>query len=133
MNGQYLGGRPITLSYAFKKDGQKGDRHGSAAERKLADLGKKNNVLVTGFLPPSFVPPVPLPQGFSQAAGPGVTGAPGAPAGGPPPGPPATTGQYAPPAAPPGFSSATFPGQGPGFGPPPGMPPPPTGFDQYGR
>ena len=37
-----------------------------------------------------------FPQGFSQAAGPGVTGAPGAPAGGPPPGLPATTDQYAP-------------------------------------
>lgn len=80
MTGQYLGGRPITLSYAFKKDGQKGERHGSAAERRLADLGKKNNVLVTGFLPPSFVLPVPLPQGFSEAAGPGAgvpSGAPG--------------------------------------------------------
>ena len=133
MTGQYLGGRPITLSYAFKKDGQKGERHGSTAERRLADLGKKNNVLVTGFLPPSFVPTVPLPQGFSQASVPGAGGAPGAPAGVPPPGPPAAPGQYAPPAAPPGFSSATIPGQGPGFGPPPGMPPPPTGFGQYGR
>jgi splicing factor 3B subunit 4 len=49
MNGQYLGGKPISISYAFKKDGQKGERHGSTAERKLADLGKKNNVIVNGF------------------------------------------------------------------------------------
>ncbi|XP_078356280.1 splicing factor 3B subunit 4-like [Oculina patagonica] len=35
MNGQYLCNRPITLSYAFKKE-SKGERHGSAAERLLA-------------------------------------------------------------------------------------------------
>jgi len=36
MNGQYFGGKAITVSYAFKKDGSKGERHGSAEERKLA-------------------------------------------------------------------------------------------------
>lgn len=35
MNGQYLCNRPITVSYAFKKD-SKGERHGSEAERFLA-------------------------------------------------------------------------------------------------
>ena len=30
MNGQYLCNRPISVSYAFKKD-SKGERHGSAA------------------------------------------------------------------------------------------------------
>ncbi len=35
MNGQYLCNRPITVSYAFKKE-SKGERHGSAAERLLA-------------------------------------------------------------------------------------------------
>lgn len=35
MNGQYLCNRPITISYAFKKDG-KGERHGTEAERFLA-------------------------------------------------------------------------------------------------
>ena len=128
MNGQYLGGRPITLSYAFKKDGQKGERHGSAAERRLADLGKKHNVLITGFVPASLptlpnFPPPPVPQGF-QATG-------TAPASGPPTGPPPPTGQY-PPAAPPGFPNAVA-GQPAGFGPPPGMPPPPAGFNQFGR
>jgi len=139
MNGQYLGGRPISLSYAYKKDGQKGERHGSTAERRLAELGKKHNVLVTGFLPPSSLttlasmPPLPLPQGFTQAAG--TPGA-GAPPGAPPPGPPAATvPQYTPtpPAPPPGFTSATAPSAAAGFGPPPGMPPPPAGFGQYGR
>ena len=130
MNGQYLGGRPISLSYAFKKDGQKGERHGSAAERRLADLGKKNNVLITGFLPPSGLAALasmpPIPSGFNQAAN---AAAPGGPPQGPPMG-----GGYAPPAPPPGFSApnVAVPGQG-GFGPPPGMPPPPAGFNQFGR
>jgi splicing factor 3B subunit 4 len=129
MNGQYLGGRPITVSYSFKKDGQKGERHGSAAERRLADLGKKNNVLVTGFLPNSSLLALaanmpPLPQGFTQASS-APSGA--APAGGVPsaPGPPAP--QFnPPPGAPPGFANGMT--QGPGFGPPPGMAPPPAEF-----
>ncbi|ORY28705.1 RNA-binding domain-containing protein [Rhizoclosmatium globosum] len=41
MNGQFLGGKPITVAYAFKKDGQ-GERHGSAAERLLAAQAQKN-------------------------------------------------------------------------------------------
>ena len=97
MTGQYLGGRPISLSYAFKKDGQKGERHGSVAERRLADLGKKNNVLVTGFLPPPALAALanipPIPPGFAQVAG-------TAPVGALPPAPPAP-GQFAPPGAPP--------------------------------
>jgi RNA recognition motif-containing protein len=35
LNNQYVGNRPITVSYAMKKDG-KGERHGSEAERTLA-------------------------------------------------------------------------------------------------
>lgn len=35
MNGQYLGGRPIAVGYAYKKD-TKGERHGTPAERLLA-------------------------------------------------------------------------------------------------
>jgi len=34
MNGQYLCNRAITISYAFKKDA-KGERHGSAAGKKI--------------------------------------------------------------------------------------------------
>ena len=34
MNGQYLCNRPITISFAFKKDA-KGERHGSAAGELL--------------------------------------------------------------------------------------------------
>jgi splicing factor 3B subunit 4 len=73
MNGQHLGGHPISVSYAYKKDGKKGERHGSHAERCLANLGKKNNYLrneatqvpsvdvMAGFMaPPEF------PHGFTQ-------------------------------------------------------------------
>jgi hypothetical protein len=35
MNGQYLMNRPLSLSYAFKKD-SRGERHGTPAERLLA-------------------------------------------------------------------------------------------------
>ena len=66
LNGQYLGGRPVTVSYAFKKNGKKRERRGSDAERRLAALGQKNNVLVQPLLPPV------LPPGFSQAAFPGI-------------------------------------------------------------
>lgn len=34
MNGQYLCNRPITISYAFKKE-SKGERHGSAAGKNF--------------------------------------------------------------------------------------------------
>ena len=39
MNGQFLGGRPISVSYSVKKDA-KTTRHGSAPERLIASLGK---------------------------------------------------------------------------------------------
>lgn len=35
MNGQYLCGKPIDVSYAYKKDSQ-GEKHGGIAERVLA-------------------------------------------------------------------------------------------------
>lgn len=39
MNGQYFSNRPITVSYAFKKDG-KGERHGTMVERLLSCAAK---------------------------------------------------------------------------------------------
>ena len=39
MNGQFFGGKAITIQYAFKKDG-KGERHGTQAERLLAAQAK---------------------------------------------------------------------------------------------
>ena len=46
MNGQFLCNRPISVSYAFKKDSQ-GERHGSVAERLLA---AKNPILKCVFM-----------------------------------------------------------------------------------
>jgi splicing factor 3B subunit 4 len=39
LNNQFLMNKPITVQYAFKKDG-KGERHGTAAERLLANQAK---------------------------------------------------------------------------------------------
>lgn len=44
MNGQFLGGKQITVQYAFKKDG-KGERHGTQAERLLAAQAKSVQVM----------------------------------------------------------------------------------------
>jgi len=40
MNGQYICNKPLSVSYAYKKDGTKGERHGTPAERMLAAKGK---------------------------------------------------------------------------------------------
>lgn len=72
MNGQYLCNRPITVSYAFKKD-SKGERHGSAAERLLAAQNPLSHadrphqlfadapvpMMMNPMMPPP--PPAPLP------------------------------------------------------------------------
>lgn len=51
MNGQFLCNRPISVSYAYKKD-SRGERHGSAAERLLADhrpdAGAKGRLMENG-------------------------------------------------------------------------------------
>lgn len=62
MNNQFLMNKPITVSYAFKREG-KGERHGDIAERKLAAAAKKNKVAVTpqSTLPPGFSPATPAP------------------------------------------------------------------------
>lgn len=66
MNGQYLCNRPISVSYAFKKD-SKGERHGSAAERLLA----AQNPLSTSDRPHQLfadapVPMMAMPMGHGQ-------------------------------------------------------------------
>jgi splicing factor 3B subunit 4 len=60
MNGQYLGNRPITVSYAHKKDNNQQntpDTHGSAAERFITELRLKQTNHPAGLLPPP--PPIP--------------------------------------------------------------------------
>ncbi|KNE57444.1 hypothetical protein AMAG_03157 [Allomyces macrogynus ATCC 38327] len=115
MNGQYLMNRPMSVSYAFKKDG-KGERHGSAAERLLAAQAKKNQQL--GLAPAPVPAPVPVRAMAGMPAGAG-------PAGG-------AQGMYAPPVPPmpmavPGYPPV--PGAVPGaFGMPPMPVPPPGAF-----
>ncbi|KAJ1882280.1 Spliceosome-associated protein 49 [Coemansia sp. RSA 486] len=48
MNGQYLGGKMVSVGYAFKKDA-KGERHGSAAERLLAREARKNDAEAAAY------------------------------------------------------------------------------------
>lgn len=57
MNGQYLCNRPISVSYAFKKDA-KGERHGSAAERLLA----AQNPLTQSQMPHQIFADAPPPS-----------------------------------------------------------------------
>lgn len=61
MNGQYLCNRPISVSYAFKKD-SKGERHGSAAERLLA----AQNPLSHADRPHQLFADAPVPMMMNQ-------------------------------------------------------------------
>ena len=65
MNGQYLEGRPIDVSYAYKKDSH-GEKHGSAAERVLAycqaQRQQQTEAKITELLKGDKVMPAP-PQG----------------------------------------------------------------------
>eukprot|EP00297_Palpitomonas_bilix_P011845 CAMPEP_0113889528 /NCGR_PEP_ID=MMETSP0780_2-20120614/13555_1 /TAXON_ID=652834 /ORGANISM="Palpitomonas bilix" /LENGTH=332 /DNA_ID=CAMNT_0000878653 /DNA_START=118 /DNA_END=1116 /DNA_ORIENTATION=- /assembly_acc=CAM_ASM_000599 len=107
MDGQYLGGKPINVSYAYKRDSA-GERHGSMAERLLAAQSRHN----LDMSKPNTM--------FASVTTPGAPPPPGA--GGPPPPPPPGMGM--PPPPPPGFGGAPPPPP-PGMGGPPGMPPPP--------
>ncbi|KAF8770154.1 splicing factor 3B subunit 4-like [Argiope bruennichi] len=64
MNGQYLCNRPITISYAFKKE-SKGERHGSAAERLLAAQNPLSHAdrphQLFADAPPTAGGPMPVP------------------------------------------------------------------------
>ncbi|KAK9754430.1 RNA recognition motif [Popillia japonica] len=110
MNGQYLCNRPISVSYAFKKDA-KGERHGSAAERLLA----AQNPLSQADRPHQLFADAP-PMGMMP---PGMTMAPPPPpvmlAGMMPPPPPTPTNMQPPP-PPPVPPPTAFPA---------GIPPPP--------
>ncbi|KAG0230258.1 hypothetical protein BGW41_002573 [Actinomortierella wolfii] len=140
MNGQILANKPISVSYAFKKDG-KGERHGSAAERLIAAQARKN--LPQHQMPNRLFADVGPTGGAAAAAGspggfPG-TGANASMVAGRPPAPGSAGG--------PGRGGA--PGQQPPFPsqapprppavPPPGMPPyhphhrppPPMGPPQF--
>ena len=67
MSGQFLCNRPITLSYAFKKEG-KGERHGSAAERLLAAQAKRTAVPGMAGNAPTRPLPFTTSSGYRPAA-----------------------------------------------------------------
>ncbi|XP_067659118.1 splicing factor 3B subunit 4-like [Haliotis asinina] len=153
MNGQYLCNRPITISYAFKKE-SKGERHGSAAERLLAaqnplSLTDRPHQLFADAPPPPsqppapssatnpLIPPPPPPSSLTpQHAGMGmqVSSAPIPP----PPVPPPQQAMHPPPVPPGGMPPFPPPGMPPHgqsmppFPPPPmNMMPPMGGQNQY--
>ncbi|GHJ87889.1 hypothetical protein NliqN6_4291 [Naganishia liquefaciens] len=153
MNNQYLMNKPITVQYAFKKDG-KGERHGTEAERLLANQAKRNAVLPTGMATGAngFAPniagyqgqyagalaPPPPPAGFPMGTPmaqappmgmpvyPAATPMPGQFGAVPPPPPPMMSGM-----TPQGYPPQQAYGMPPPMGMPPmmgGIPPPPPGF-----
>ncbi|XP_023017527.2 splicing factor 3B subunit 4 [Leptinotarsa decemlineata] len=141
MNGQYLCNRPISVSYAFKKD-SKGERHGSAAERLLAAQNPLSQadrphqlfadappigmmpmtiapppppVMLTGMMPP------PTPANMHPPPPPPVPPPSGFPSGIPPPPLPPSQPPLPPGAPPPPPISAST-----GSTPRPPLPPVPT-------
>ncbi|KAH0552081.1 splicing factor 3B subunit 4 [Cotesia glomerata] len=138
MNGQYLCNRPISVSYAFKRDA-KGERHGSAAERLLAAQNPLSQADRPHQLFADAPPIAPMPMGGQHHHPPhhvmhhGMVVPPP-----PPPVTPLTAMGHHPPAPPPvpappggGFNPANIPApplppMGMSAHPPlpPGMPPP---------
>ncbi|XP_050505955.1 splicing factor 3B subunit 4 [Diabrotica virgifera virgifera] len=154
MNGQYLCNRPISVSYAFKKD-SKGERHGSAAERLLAaqnplsQADRPHQLFADappiGLMPMSMAPPPPpvIMTGMMPPPPPTLSNLPPPPPPVPPPGmgssfpagippPPLPPSQPPlPPGAPPTMPTAAGAQARPPLPPPPVaphglIPPPPT-------
>lgn len=112
MNGQYLCNRPISVSYAFKKD-SKGERHGSAAERLLA----AQNPLSHADRPHQLFADAPVPSMMQMSMGQMMP----PPLLAPPP-PPSTPGMMPPPPPVPPPSASPYPSSAP----PPPLPPMPS-------
>lgn len=149
MNGQHLCNRPVSVSYAYKKD-VKGERHGSAAERLLAAQNPLSQADRPHQLFADAPPPNPLPPG--AGGGPPLTmmGLPPAPSAlnpppppVPPPGmppplsmPPPPPSMMKPPLPPPGALPPHWPPANfqmhPQMGAPPGHHPPPPPPSQFG-
>ncbi|XP_064211324.1 splicing factor 3B subunit 4 isoform X2 [Tribolium castaneum] len=135
MNGQYLCNRPISVSYAFKKD-SKGERHGSAAERLLAaqnplsQADRPHQLFADappmGMMPPGMTLAPPPPPVILAGMMPPP---PPTPASAPPP-PPTSAAGARPPLPP--MPASTQASGAPRMIPPPwqgggGLPPPPPG------
>ncbi|XP_014213997.1 splicing factor 3B subunit 4 [Copidosoma floridanum] len=147
MNGQYLCNRPISVSYAFKRDA-KGERHGSAAERLLAAQNPLSQAdrphQLFADAPPMMpvMPNMPMPHpphhmmhGMVMPPPPPPTG-PMPPMGNPPPPPvpPPPTGfpsGIPPPPLPPMPNMPAHPPLPPGMPPP--LPPMPNQQNQQQR
>lgn len=142
MNGQYLCNRPISVSYAFKKD-SKGERHGSAAERLLAaqnplsHADRPHQLFADAPVPPP--PPMMIPGQMIPPPAPSASAFPAAIP--PPPLPPHMMPPWQAPPAPgfppipmplppaPPMSAPRPPPPPPSFGMPPApqrLPPPPA-------
>jgi splicing factor 3B subunit 4 len=133
MNGQFLGNRQIQVKYALKKDGEgrtTNDRHGSRAERMLAEAQQQRKATGPTFFRPNNVYASGIHQGASQVPPPpppSMPPPPPPPAGGMPPPPP-------PPPPPPLPPQSEFPPPPPPpplppmVPPPPPPPPPPPGY-----
>lgn len=96
MNGQYLCNRPISVTYALKKD-SKGERHGTAAERLLAQQSAAKQMQQR--IPPPMLP-VGMPVGVAPMVAAVPVPVPAMPMAMPPYGmmpPPPVYGGYAPP------------------------------------
>lgn len=123
MNGQYLCNRPISVSYAFKKD-SKGERHGSAAERLLAAQNPSSHAdrphqLFADAPVPSMIPVIAgqlIPPPLMAPPPPNVNSSSMLPP--PPPVPPPQSAFVPPPPLPPIGGNQGLP-------PPVGIPPPP--------
>lgn len=125
MNGQYLCNRPISVSYAFKKD-SKGERHGSAAERLLA----AQNPLSQADRPHQLfadAPPMGMMPGMTMAPPPPPVMIPGML-----PPPPPTPNNMQPPPPPPVPPPTAFPTGIPPPPLPPVQPPLPPGAPPLG-
>uniref|UniRef100_A0A8C6SB70 Splicing factor 3B subunit 4 n=1 Tax=Neogobius melanostomus TaxID=47308 RepID=A0A8C6SB70_9GOBI len=139
MNGQYLCNRPITVSYAFKKD-SKGERHGSAAERLLAaqnplsQADRPHQLFADAPPPPSVPTPVLTTLGAGMGMGMPPSFPPVPPPGSMPPSmpsmgmPPSSAGQGhgGPPHYPPASMHPAMPQMPMPPGPPGMVPPPPA-------
>lgn len=147
MQGQFLGGKAVNVTYAFKKDGKKGERHGTAEERRL-ESARKVKMIRPKTDPLALMAPIPTrPSPFAggvipQAAtgAPSLSGMTGADAhAARPPAPPMPSMMGFPP--PPHQHQQGFPPPPPmqqrmppppfmGGPPPPqfGFPPPPPGY-----
>jgi len=141
MDGQFLANRTIAVQYAFKKD-SRGERHGTPAERLLAEQFQARGGGARPHTRFAAGPPGSKEEKAGGGAGaplapPPAAGGWGAPPprpgwGGPPPPPPGSWGGPTPPAAsgmpPPGWGGPPPPMPPPGWGGPPPRPPPGFGF-----